>query len=77
MFLATSVDVERVFSHGCILLSHIRNRLSAQTTRALMCLGTWSKLGYVKDKDVHTVGRLPDVEGEEDELKEGWDAIWE
>lgn len=40
-----------------------------------MCLGTWSKLGYVKDKDVLAVGRLPDVEDEEEELEEGWDAI--
>ncbi|KAJ7933627.1 hypothetical protein B0H13DRAFT_1592206, partial [Mycena leptocephala] len=35
---ATSVDVERVFSRGRLLLSHVWNRLSAQSTRALMCL---------------------------------------
>jgi len=30
--IATSVDVERIFSHGRLLLSHVRNRLTAQTT---------------------------------------------
>lgn len=75
--IATSVDVERVFSKGHLVLSHVRNRLSVQSTRALMCLGVWSTLGYVRDEDVLAVTRLPDVpEGEqEDELEEGWDDI--
>ncbi|KIK42772.1 hypothetical protein CY34DRAFT_82964, partial [Suillus luteus UH-Slu-Lm8-n1] len=72
---ATSVDVERTFSHGRLLLSHVRSRLSTQTTRALLCLGSWSLLGLVKDKDVMSVTRLPDLQGEEDELSEGWDDI--
>jgi hypothetical protein len=67
--------VERVFSKGRILLSHIRNRLSAQSIRALMCLGNWSKLGYVTDKDVLAVTIMPDVEGDEEELPDGWDSI--
>jgi hypothetical protein len=45
-------------------------------THALMCVGTWSHLGFMKDSDVLAVSLLPDVEGEEEEeLKEGWDAI--
>ncbi|KIL65169.1 hypothetical protein M378DRAFT_52957, partial [Amanita muscaria Koide BX008] len=52
---ATSVDVERLFSRGRILLSHLRNRMSAQTTRALLCLGSWSRLKLVKDEDVRKV----------------------
>jgi hypothetical protein len=41
-----------------------------------MCLGSWSKLGYVRDEDVLAVTRMPDVEGdEEEELPDGWDAI--
>jgi hypothetical protein len=40
-----------------------------------MCLGHWSRLGYVKDKDVLAVTVLPEVEGDEDELRDGWDAI--
>jgi hypothetical protein len=62
---ATSVDVERVFSKGRLVLSHVRNGLSVQSTRALMCLGTWSKMGLVKDKDLIEAGRLPDVDGDE------------
>lgn len=30
--LATSVDVEQIFSRGRLLLSHVRSRLSAQST---------------------------------------------
>jgi hypothetical protein len=76
ILLATSVDVERVFSRGRLILSHVRNRLSSQTTRALLCLGSWSLLGLVKDKDVLNVAVMPDVEGEEEiELGDGWDSI--
>ncbi|GLB45148.1 putative hAT family C-terminal dimerisation region [Lyophyllum shimeji] len=63
---ATSTDVERVFSRGRILLSHTRNRLSPQTTRALMCLGGWSLLGLVKDSDVKAAAVLPDIEDEQE-----------
>jgi hypothetical protein len=74
-FAATSVDVKRIFSHGRLILSHVRSRLSAQTTQALLCLGSWSLLGLVKDKDVTAVTCKPDLEGEEQELDEGWDDI--
>lgn len=73
--LATSVNVERVFSKGRILLSHLRSRLSVQSTRALMCLGVWSRMGYVKDTDVKSATILPEVDGEEEELAENWDRI--
>jgi hypothetical protein len=72
---ATSVDIERLFSRGRLLLSHVRNRLSAQTTRALLCLGSWSLAGMVKDEDVMKVAVLNDVEGDEEEFEEGWDSI--
>ena len=39
-----------------------------------MCIGTWSVLGLVKYKDVKSVFG-DDVEGPEDELPTGWDAI--
>jgi hypothetical protein len=32
---------------------------------ALICLGTWSLLGYVKDKDIFVVTVLPEVAGDE------------
>jgi hypothetical protein len=71
---ATSTDVEHVFSQGRIVLSHIRNHLSVQLTCALLCLGNWSLLSYVKDKDITAITVLPEVVGSK-ELEEGWDAI--
>jgi hypothetical protein len=75
--LATSVDIERTFSQGRLLLSHIRNRLSVQSTRALLCLGIWSKMDYVKDKDLKAATVLPEVGSDEEdiELSHNWDAI--
>ena len=71
------MDVERVFSQGQLLLSHIQSRLSVQSTHALMCLGVWSLLGYVRDYDVKTVVVLPEFQAgdEEEELKLGWDKV--
>jgi len=31
-----------------LMLSHIRNCLSADSTWCLMCLGAWSQMGYIK-----------------------------
>jgi hypothetical protein len=73
--IATSVDVERIFSQGRLLLSHVRNCLSAQSTRALLCLGSWSRIGLIKDKDVLAVTALADAEDNEEEFEDGWDAI--
>lgn len=73
--IATSVDVERVFSKGRLVLSHIRNGLSVQSMRALMCLNAWSTMGLVKDKDVMEAARLPDVNGNEAELD--LDSNWD
>lgn len=72
---ATSTDVERVFSQGRLLLSHIRNRLLSQSIQALMCLGSWSQLGLVKDADIYAVTALAEVEGEEEDLADSWDII--
>lgn len=72
--LATSVDVERLFSCGRLLLSHVRSRLTAQSTRALLCLGYWSRLNLVKTDDVVKVSLLPDI-ADEQELEDGWDRI--
>jgi hypothetical protein len=71
---ATSVDVERVFSRGRLILTHTRSRLSVQATRALLCLGCWSLLNLVKDADVVSVTRMQDVE-EDIEFASGWDSI--
>jgi hypothetical protein len=74
--LATSTDVERVFSKGRLLLSHIRNRLSAQSTRAVLCLSYWSLMGLVQDSDVLAVTAQPDDGKEEPGAEaDGWDAL--
>ena len=36
--IATSIDVERLFSRGRLLLPHTRNGLSSRSTRALLLL---------------------------------------
>ena len=72
---ATSVDVECVFSKGRLILSHVQNGLSVQSTCVLMCLGAWSRMGMVKDKDVMEAAKLPEVKEIEDELEHGWDDI--
>jgi hAT family C-terminal dimerisation region len=59
----TSVNVERVFSRGRILLSYLRNRMSAETTRSLMCLNSWLKAGILKNAAVvAAIRRIPEVE---------------
>ena len=73
--VATSVDVECVFSQGCLLLSHVRSHISVQSTHALLCLGIWSKVGDVKDSDIKAVVIKPELKGEEGELAEDWDVI--
>jgi hypothetical protein len=61
---ATSIDIEHVFSKGHLILSHIQNSLSADSTCWLMCLGTWSHMGYIKDQDIRAV-TLTEVELED------------
>ena len=67
--------MERVFSKGRLVLSHVRNGLSVQSTRALLCLGAWSKMGLVKNSDILQVAKLPDVKGHEARLDSDWDCI--
>lgn len=73
--LATSVDVERVFSKGRLVLAHVRNRLSVDSTQALLCLGAWSKLNLVKDADILSAAVLPDVKDGDSEPEDEFDMI--
>lgn len=73
--VATSTDVEFVFSQNRILLSHTRNQLYAQTTQASMCLGAWSVLGLVKDSDIKSAAVFPDVEDVKCKDSEGCESI--
>lgn len=69
--------MERVFSQGRIVLSHLWSRLSVQSMQVLMCLGVWSRMGYVQDSDIKAVVTLPPLANEEKEspLANDWDAI--
>ena len=67
--------VERVFSKGRLVISHVRNRLSAQSTRALLCLGYWSKLGFVGLEDLKVGASLPDAKDEETWSDDDWGII--
>ncbi|KIK17958.1 hypothetical protein PISMIDRAFT_110380 [Pisolithus microcarpus 441] len=71
---AMSIDVERLFSHGCLLLSHVHSQLSSQSTCALLCLGLWSELDLIQNDNMHNVTTLPDLT-EDDEMVDGWDKI--
>ena len=73
---AMFVDVECFFSRGRLLLSHIWNSLSVQSTCTSLSLGAWSRIGLVRDDDVMGAARLPEVKGTEAELiDEDWDKI--
>jgi hypothetical protein len=61
--IGTSIDVERLFSRGRLVLSHTRGRLTATSTRALLCLGSWSSLGLIRDEDLEGVGKLDEIDG--------------
>ena len=69
------MDVKCLFSPGHLLLSHIHLQLDAQSTWAILCLGHWSCLGFIKTKDMQQVVSLPDVQGQENVLESSWDAI--
>ena len=68
--VATSVDVERTFSKGQLLLSHIRNQLSAKSMRALLCLNNWTKQGYVKQEYFKEAAALPEVDSVDEAAEE-------
>ncbi|KAK6996348.1 hypothetical protein R3P38DRAFT_2414952, partial [Favolaschia claudopus] len=52
-------------SRGRLLISSIRNRLSAETGRMLMCLGPWSQQQLIHDDDLKAVTQLPTIEEED------------
>jgi hypothetical protein len=68
--------VERIFSQGRLLLPYVRNRLTSESTRALLCIGEWSKRGLVKDADIKVMALQPGLDcRREPPLTEGWDNI--
>lgn len=69
--------VERLFSRGRQLISPQRNRLSGKSIRALLCLGEWSGMGLVLDKDIMVVTRqnVEDLGDADFEPEDGYDAL--
>ena len=69
---ATSVNVEHVFSNGHLVLAHVYNWLSVESTQATLCLGAWNNLGLIDKDNIRVATSLPDVvesdEGIEDEF---------
>ncbi len=66
-----------MFSRGRILLPHVRNRLTGQTVRALICVSEWVRLGLIKDTDIKKATAQPELSEAEvaEEVALGWDAI--
>ena len=60
--------------------AHTRSRLSPQTTRALLCLNDWSRLGLVHKADLKAAAALDEVKGDvfDYEMENtDWDSIKE
>lgn len=62
--VASSVDIERIWSCGRTLLPHNRNRLSMASIRALLCLGEWSRKGLVNRDDLIEIASMNDLKGD-------------
>ena len=60
---ATSIDVEWLFSRGCLILLHTHSQLSVSSTWALLYLGSWSLMGLVRNKDVKAITSLDEIQG--------------
>jgi hypothetical protein len=50
--------------------------LSAQSTRAIICLGSWSLLGFIKDKDIFDVTKIPEEPADPELEAEEWEAVF-
>ena len=40
--------------------------MNAQTTRAVLCVGAWSRAGYVKSADLRKAAQAADVDDEDE-----------
>jgi len=72
--IATSVDVERVFSCGHLVLPYVCGRLAIQSTCASLCVGLWSSQGLVRNEDIGAA-LGPEETEEEGKLPMDWDII--
>ena len=73
--IATTVDVEHVFSCGCLVLPHLCGCLAIQSTCASLWVGMWSSQGFMKQGDIRAALSADEIDVEEDNLAVGWDDI--
>jgi hypothetical protein len=73
--IATTIDIEHIFSCGHLVLPYVRNHLAIQSTRTSLCVRLWSSQGLVKDTDIKASLGADEILGEEGELAKDWDAI--
>jgi len=72
--IATSVNVERVFSRGRLVLPYVHGRLAVQSTHVSLCVGLWSSQGLVRNEDIGAA-LGPEETEEEGKLPMDWDII--
>jgi hypothetical protein len=53
-------------------MSHIRNQLSPDSSRALLCLGAWTRAGYVEASDLKHAASQPDAKDDEAWPEDDW-----
>ena len=66
-----------VSSAKAVSLPYLRNRLSAQTFCAILCVDEWLRNSLITDKNMYASLRgLPNIDQEDDDdVVECWDAI--
>ena len=57
------------------MLPHVRNRLSAQSTHAQLCVGYWSRGSLIKNSVIMAEAVHDDLEEPEDLRPDGWDDV--
>ena len=57
------------------MLSHVHNQLTVESTCMLLCLGAWSKAGFINKEDIHAIAILPDVKDGKEELEDKFNTV--
>ena len=58
--------MERIFSKGRLILPYTRNKLSAESVRALLCVGDWSRADLIGLDILRDVAAMDDLPGDEE-----------
>jgi len=72
--IATSIDVECIFSCGHLVLPYVCGWLAIQSTGTSLCVGLWSSQGLVRNEDIGAALGLEETK-EEGKLPMDWDII--